>query len=90
MDRSTSISLTRAASCAPIQFATVLASADSNLPPINQSTVTFSNRYIVNDKFGGLALDKKGECCAAALSDPKIKSMIIGNHGALAFGDNPA
>lgn len=72
-------------------FATVLASlADSNLPPIDQNTATFYNRYIIDDGFDGLAFDNEGERCAASLSDPKIKTMIMGNHGVLILGDTVA
>ena len=71
--------------------ATVLASlADSNLPPIDQNTATFYNRYVIDDHFGGLAFEDEGARCAAALSDPKKKTMIMGNHGVLIIGDSPA
>ena len=71
--------------------ATVLAClADSNLPPIDQNTATFYNRYVIDDHFGGLAFEEEGERCAAALQDPKKKVMIMGNHGILVLGDSPA
>ncbi|MGR3616887.1 MAG: class II aldolase and adducin N-terminal domain-containing protein [Paracoccaceae bacterium] len=71
-------------------FATVLASlADSSLPPIDQNTATFFNRYVVDDQFGGLAFESEGQRCASMLSDPKKKVMIMGNHGVLIIGDNP-
>lgn len=71
--------------------ATVLAClADSNIPPIDQNTATFYNRYVIDDHFGGLAFDEEGERCAAALQDPKKKVMIMGNHGVLVTGDSPA
>ncbi len=72
-------------------FATVLASlADSNLPPIDQNTATFYDRYVIDDHFGGLAFEEEGERCAAALSDPKKKVMIMGNHGVMVIGDTVA
>jgi len=72
-------------------FATVLASlADSNLPPIDQNTATFFRRYVVDEGFGGLAFQGEGERCAGLLSDPKIKVMIMGNHGVLIIGDTVA
>ena len=72
-------------------FATVLASlADSTLPPIDQNTATFFNRYVVDDNFGGLAFDEEGERCAAVLQDPKKKTMIMGNHGVLVYGSDAA
>jgi len=71
--------------------ATVLAClADSNLPPIDQNTATFFNRYVIDNEFGGLAFEDEGERCAAALQDPKKKVMIMGNHGILVMGDTVA
>ncbi len=72
-------------------FATVLASlADSNLPPIDQNTAIFYNRYVIDENFGGLAFEEEGERCAASLSDPSKKVMIMGNHGVLVLGDDAA
>ncbi|KIC12840.1 hypothetical protein RA19_00045 [Leisingera sp. ANG-M1] len=71
--------------------ATVLAClADSTLPPIDQNTATFYNRHVVDGEFGGLAFDSEGERCASMLSDPKVKTMIMGNHGVLVIGDTVA
>ncbi|MDA5094959.1 class II aldolase and adducin N-terminal domain-containing protein [Aliiroseovarius sp. KMU-50] len=71
--------------------ATVLASlADSTLPPIDQNTATFYNRYVIDDGFGGLAFEEEGTRFARMLSDPKIKTMIMGNHGVLVIGDSVA
>ena len=71
--------------------ATVLASlADSTLPPIDQNSATFFNRYVVDACYGGLAFEDEGERCAAQLMDPKIKVMIMGNHGILVMGDSVA
>lgn len=71
--------------------ATVLASlADSTLPPIDQNTATFYGRYVVDAHFGGLAFESEGMRCASMLSDPKIKVMIMGNHGVLVIGSDPA
>lgn len=71
--------------------ATVLASlADSNLPPIDQNTAMFYGRYAIDEGFGGLAFEEEGTRCAAMLSDPKIKTMIMGNHGVLVIGDTVA
>ncbi|MDQ2094470.1 class II aldolase and adducin N-terminal domain-containing protein [Rhodalgimonas zhirmunskyi] len=70
-------------------FATVLASlADSTLPPIDQNTATFYNRVVIDEQFGGLAFESEGERCAAMLSDPSKKVMIMGNHGVLVLGDS--
>ncbi|WP_424978932.1 class II aldolase and adducin N-terminal domain-containing protein [Leisingera sp. S232] len=71
--------------------ATVLAClADSSLPPIDQNTATFYNRYVVDDSFGGLAFESEGARCASMLTDPKVKVMIMGNHGVLVIGDSVA
>ena len=72
-------------------YATVLASlADSTLPPIDQNTATFFDRYIIDDNYGGLAFEEEGERCASMLSDPKKKVLIMGNHGVLVMGDSVA
>ena len=72
-------------------FATVLASLeDSRLLPIDQNCATFYNRYVIDDSYGGLALESEGERCARLLGDPKIKVMIMGNHGLLVLGDSVA
>ncbi|MCL6283566.1 class II aldolase and adducin N-terminal domain-containing protein [Ruegeria sp. 2012CJ41-6] len=72
-------------------FATVLASmADSSLPPIDQNTATFYNRYVVDEEFGGLAFESEGERCASMLGDPKKQVMIMGNHGVLVIGRDVA
>lgn len=71
--------------------ATVLASlADSSLPPIDQNTATFFNRYVIDENYGGLAFEEEGKRCAAMLADPKKKVMIMGNHGVLVLGDSVA
>ncbi|MDX2482203.1 MAG: class II aldolase and adducin N-terminal domain-containing protein [Pseudodonghicola sp.] len=71
--------------------ATVLASlADSALPPIDQNCATFFNRYVIDDSYGGLAFENEGERCAALLTDPKKKVMIMGNHGVMVIGETVA
>jgi ribulose-5-phosphate 4-epimerase/fuculose-1-phosphate aldolase len=71
--------------------ATVLASlADSRLPPIDQTSAMFFNRHVVDENYGGLAFEEEGERCAALLADPKIKVMVMGNHGVLVIGDTVA
>lgn len=71
--------------------ATVLASlADSRLPAIDQNTAMFHNRHVVDDHYGGMAFGDEGARCAALLTNPKIKVMILGNHGVLVIGDTVA
>lgn len=72
-------------------YSTVLAClADSHLPPIDQNTATFYERYVIDEQFGGLAFTEEGERCAALLSDPQKKVMIMGNHGLLVLGASVA
>lgn len=68
--------------------ATVLASlADSRLPPVDQNSAMFFNRVVVDDHYGGLAFEEEGERCSRLLADPKVKVMVMGNHGVLVIGD---
>jgi ribulose-5-phosphate 4-epimerase/fuculose-1-phosphate aldolase len=67
--------------------ATVLASlADSRLPAIDQTTAMFHNRVAVDDHYGGMAFEDESARCVALLSDPKITTLIMGNHGVLVIG----
>jgi ribulose-5-phosphate 4-epimerase/fuculose-1-phosphate aldolase len=71
--------------------ATVLASlADSHLPAIDQNSAMFHNRQIVDDHYSGMAFGDEGARCAALLTDPKVKVMIMGNHGVLVIGHSVA
>jgi len=71
--------------------ATVLASLkDSHLPPIDQNTATFFDRYVIDEGFGGLAFEGEGERCVRLLANPKHKTMIMGHHGVLVLGDSVA
>jgi len=71
--------------------ATVLAClADSTLPPIDQNTATFFNRIVVDSHFAGLAFEEEGERCAQLFADPKIKVMVMGNHGVMVIGNSVA
>ena len=72
-------------------FATVLACLkDSNLPPVDQNSAMFYERYVIDEGYGGLATESEGERCAAQLSDPSKKVMIMGNHGVLVMGTSVA
>jgi ribulose-5-phosphate 4-epimerase/fuculose-1-phosphate aldolase len=67
--------------------ATVLASlADSRLPAIDQNTAMFHNRLVVDDHYGGMAFEAEGARCAALMADPKVTTMVMGNHGVLVIG----
>ncbi len=69
--------------------ATVLASlADSTMKAIDQNTAIFHNRHVVDEQYGGLAFEEEGERCSQLFFDPKIKTMVMGNHGVMVIGDN--
>lgn len=71
--------------------ATVLASLqDSRLPPIDQNSAMFYGRHAIDAHFGGMALGAEGARCAALLQDPKMTTLIMGNHGVLVIGDSVA
>jgi ribulose-5-phosphate 4-epimerase/fuculose-1-phosphate aldolase len=73
------------------RYATALAClADPMLPPINQSAAEFFGRVVVDDAYGGLALEGEGERCARLLGDDDIQIMIMGNHGLLVIGETVA
>ena len=70
-------------------YATVLACLnDSRLPPIDQNTAMFFNRYVIDDGFSGMAMGNEGERCASLLSNPAHKVMIMGNHGVIVIGES--
>ena len=72
-------------------YATALACLqDSNLPPIDQNSAQFYQRYAIDEAYCGLAFEAEGERCAKLLSDPKIKVLIMCNHGLLVLGDSVA
>jgi len=60
------------------------------LQPIDQNTATFFNRYVIDESYGGLALEEEGERCAQLLKDPKKTVMIMGNHGVMVIGKSVA
>ena len=71
--------------------ATVLASlADSRLPAIDQNTAMFFGRHVVDDHYGGMAFAEEGARCASMLADPKITTLVMGNHGVLVIGASVA
>ena len=67
-------------------FSTVLACLkDPRLPAIDQNTAQFHNRVVIDKGFDGMAFVDEGERCAAMLSDPNKKVMLMGNHGAVSY-----
>ncbi len=72
-------------------YATVLATlTDSRLPPIDQSTAMFYNRHVIDENYGGLALEEEGARCARLFQDPSVRTMVMGNHGVLFIGESVA
>ncbi len=71
--------------------ATVLASlADSHLPAIDQNSAMFFGRHVVDNHYGGMAFGDEGARCAQKLADPRITTLIMGNHGVLVIGSTVA
>lgn len=72
-------------------YATALATLqDSRLPAIDQNSAIFHNRQVVDENYGGLALEEEGERCARLFQDPSVRTMIMGNHGVLFIGETVA
>jgi ribulose-5-phosphate 4-epimerase/fuculose-1-phosphate aldolase len=69
------------------RFATVLASlADSRLPPVDQNSAMFFRRHAVDEGYGGMAFESEGARLAGHLADPRIRTLVLGNHGVLVTG----
>ena len=72
-------------------YATVLACLENpHLPPIDQNTAIFYNRYVIDSNYGGLAFEDEGERCAKLFENDAQKVMIMGNHGVMVTGSNVA
>lgn len=71
--------------------ATVLACLqDSRLPPVDQNTAMFFGRHVVDASYGGMAFEEEGARCAKLLRNPRVRTMIMGNHGVLVIGETVA
>ena len=71
--------------------ATVLACLeDGRLPPIDQNCAMFYDRVVIDEDYGGLAFEDEGDRCAALLSNPRHKVMVMGSHGVMVIGDTVA
>jgi ribulose-5-phosphate 4-epimerase/fuculose-1-phosphate aldolase len=69
------------------RYATALAAlADSRLPPVDQNSAMFFGRHAVDEGYGGMAFEAEGERLARHLADPKVKTLVLGNHGVLVIG----
>lgn len=73
------------------RYATVLATLmDPILPPIDQNTIMFFNRIAVDTAYGGLAFEEEGERVCSILTDPKKRTLVMGNHGVMVVGETIA
>ncbi|MFO1169949.1 MAG: class II aldolase and adducin N-terminal domain-containing protein [Hyphomicrobiaceae bacterium] len=58
--------------------------ADSTLPPIDQNTMRFYGRMIVDEQFDGMGLGDEAERVSHAYRDnPGKNILIMGNHGVM-------
>jgi len=62
----------------------------SHLPPIDQNCAMFYGRYVIDEGYGGLAFEDEAQRCAELLTDPKIRVLIMGNHGVMVIGETVA
>lgn len=71
--------------------ATVLAIlADSRLPAVDQNSAMFFDRVAVDEHYGGMALEDEAARCVGVLTDPKVRTLVMGNHGVLVIGETVA
>ena len=70
-------------------YSTVLAClTDSTLPPIDQNTMRFFGRTVVDDGFDGLGIGDEAERLTENIGDNPI--VVMGNHGIMSIADNIA
>ena len=70
-------------------MAALSALADSRMPPIDQNTMRFWNRLVIDDGFEGMGLtDAEGDRLAGVLQGGKV--LLMGNHGVLVAAANVA
>lgn len=70
------------------KYATVLSTLEDVLiPPIDQNATMFYNRIAVDQDYGGLALEEEGERVCGHLTDPKKRTLVMGNHGVMVIGE---
>ena len=71
------------------QYATALASLkDSSLPPIDQNTMRYFNRFAIDKGFDGMGLGDEAERLSSAIGDHSI--VLMGNHGLMSVGPTVA
>jgi ribulose-5-phosphate 4-epimerase/fuculose-1-phosphate aldolase len=74
------------------KFALALACLeDSTLPPIDQNSMRFYERMIIDDGFDGMGLGNEAERVSHAFRDNPGKSVLVmGNHGVMITGSSVA
>ena len=50
----------------------------------------FFGRHVIDGAYGGMAFEEEGARCARLLRNPKVHTMIMGNHGVLVIGTSVA
>jgi ribulose-5-phosphate 4-epimerase/fuculose-1-phosphate aldolase len=61
---------------------------DAFLPPIDQNTARFFNRYGYDDGYEGMGFDSEGERISKTLGPHRI--LVMGNHGVMAAAESVA
>ena len=71
------------------KYATVLATlASPELPPIDQNTMRFFNRYAIDLGYDGMGLGDEAERLTTTLGDKRV--LVMGNHGVMVVGPTVA
>ena len=61
---------------------------DSRIPPIDQNTMRFFERIVVDEHFGGMGLGDEAERLPECIGDKPV--LIMGNHGVMVTGPSVA
>lgn len=65
--------------------------ADSTLPPIDQNSMRFYRRVIVDDGYDGMGFGDEADRVARAFADNSGKNVLVmGNHGVMVIGSSVA
>jgi ribulose-5-phosphate 4-epimerase/fuculose-1-phosphate aldolase len=74
------------------KYATVLASlADSTMPPIDQNSMRYYGKVVVDDSYGGMGVGDEAERVATLMTaHPGKTVLMMGNHGIMIFAPTVA
>ena len=61
---------------------------DSRIPPIDQNTMRFFERIVIDEHFGGMGLGEEAERLPECIGDKSV--LIMGNHGVIVTGPTVA